>query len=119
MNGFDRQGEGIADSENIERESALGSSSSKWTVRSSFIGPQGIRSGWSTLIFIVILMIGVLATRVPVNYLLHSMKHNPRLEATSASFEARYAPLPYPTNQVAPKTTCSDIRLIRRCRDVA
>jgi len=83
MNGFDRQGEGIADSENIERESALGSSSSRWTVRSSFIGPQGIRSGWSILIFIVILMIGVLATRVPVNYLLHSMKHNPRLEAWS------------------------------------
>ena len=65
MNGFERQGEGIADSENIERESALGSSSSKWTVRSSFIGPQGIRSGWSILIFIVILMIGVLdASRV-------------------------------------------------------
>ena len=52
-------------------------------MRSSFIGPQGIRSGWSILIFIVILMIGVLVTRVPVNYLLHSMKHNPRLEAWS------------------------------------
>ena len=80
MNGFDRQGEGAADSENIEREPAPGASSRKWTVRSSFIGPQGIRSGWSMLIFIAILMVGVLATRAPVNHLLYSMKHNPSLE---------------------------------------
>jgi membrane protease YdiL (CAAX protease family) len=83
MNSFDKQGEGAADSENIEREPVPGASSSKWTVRASFIGPQGIRSGWSMLIFIVILMVGVLATRVPVNHLLHSMKHNPSLEAWS------------------------------------
>jgi uncharacterized protein len=80
MNGFDGQGEGTADSENIEREPAPGAFSRKWTVRSSFIGPQGIRSGWSMLIFIVILMIGVLATRAPVNYLLYSMKRNPSLK---------------------------------------
>jgi membrane protease YdiL (CAAX protease family) len=80
VNGFDRKGEGAADSENIEREPAPGASSSQWTVRSSFIGPQGIRSGWSVLIFVVILMIEVLATRVPVNHLLHFMKHSPGLE---------------------------------------
>lgn len=51
--------------------------------RSSFIGPQGIRSGWSMLIFIVILLLEVLATRVPVNHVLHSMKHSPSLEAWS------------------------------------
>jgi membrane protease YdiL (CAAX protease family) len=83
MNGFDKQGEGTADLESRESEPAPGRSSRKWTVRSSFIGPQGIRSGWSMLIFIVILMVGVFATRVPVNHLLHSMKHNPSLEAWS------------------------------------
>jgi uncharacterized protein len=83
MNGFDRQGEGTAVSENIERAPAPGASSSKWTLRSSFIGPQGIRSGWSMLIFIVILVVEVLATRVPVHHLLHSMKHDPSLEAWS------------------------------------
>jgi membrane protease YdiL (CAAX protease family) len=83
MNGFDRQGEGSADSENIEREPAPGSASSKWTLRSSFVGPQGIRSGWSMLIFTMILVVEVLATRVPVNLLLHSMKPNPSLEAWS------------------------------------
>jgi uncharacterized protein len=83
MNGFDRQGEGTEDSANIERAPAPGASSSKWTLRSSFIGPQGIRSGWGMLIFIVILLVEVLATRVPVNHVLHSMKHDPSLEAWS------------------------------------
>ncbi len=69
------------DSENIETEPAREASSSKWTFRSSFVGPHGIRSGWSMLIFIVVLMAEVLVTRVPVNHLLHSMKHNPNLEA--------------------------------------
>ena len=88
MNGFDRQGEATADSGNIERAPALGASSSKWTLRSSFIGPQGIRSGWSMLIFVVILVVEVLATRVPVNHLLHSMKHKPSLEAWSPAVAA-------------------------------
>jgi membrane protease YdiL (CAAX protease family) len=83
MNGFDRQGDGTLDSEDIARESPPGSSSSKWTLRSSFVGPQGIRSGWSMLIFAMILVVEVLITRVPVNHLLHSMKHNPSLEAWS------------------------------------
>jgi membrane protease YdiL (CAAX protease family) len=83
MNGFDTQREAIADSENIDRESAPRSSSSKWTLRSSFIGPQGIRSGWSMLIFTMILVVEILATRIPVNSLLHFMKHNPSLEAWS------------------------------------
>ncbi len=83
MNGFDRQGDGTLDSEDIEREPASGSSSIKWTLRSSFVGPQGIRSGWSMLIFIMTLVVEVLVTRVPVNHLLHSMKHNPSLEAWS------------------------------------
>jgi hypothetical protein len=76
MNGFDWQGEGPADSENVERAPPPGASSSKWTLRLSFIGPQGIRSGWSMLIFIVILVVEVLATRIPVNHLLHSVKHS-------------------------------------------
>jgi membrane protease YdiL (CAAX protease family) len=88
MNGFDRQEEGTADSQNIERAPAPRAFSSEWTLRSSFIGPQGIRSGWSMLIFIVILVVEVLATRVPVNRLLHSMKHNPTLEAWSPAVAA-------------------------------
>jgi membrane protease YdiL (CAAX protease family) len=88
MNGFDRQVDGTADSENIEREPVLGSSSSKWTLRSSFVGPQGIRSGWSMLIFTVILVVEVLVTRVPVNLLLHSMKLNLSLEAWSPAIAA-------------------------------
>jgi membrane protease YdiL (CAAX protease family) len=83
MNGFDSQGESAAGSENIESKPVTGASSSKWTLRSSFVGPQGIRSGWSMLIFIAILVVEVLATRVPVNHLLHSMKHNPSLETWS------------------------------------
>src|ERR1700691_6569559 len=88
MNGFDREGEATADSENIEREPAPRESSIKWTVRSSFFGPQGIRSGWSMLIFIMILVVEVLATRVPVNILLHSMKLNPSLEGWSPAVAA-------------------------------
>ncbi len=88
MNGFDRQREGIADAENIERAAAPGASSSKWTLRSFFVGSQGIRSGWSMMIFIMIVVVEVLATRVPVNHLLHYMKHNPSLEAWSSTVAA-------------------------------
>ena len=88
MNGFDSQAEGTADSENVERKPALGASSSQWTLRSSFVGPQGIRSGWSMLIFTAILMVEVLATRVPVNRLLHLMKRTPTLEAWSPAMAA-------------------------------
>ena len=88
MKSLDRQEESSADSQNIERAPAPGASSSEWTLRSSFVGPQGIRSGWSMLIFIVILVVEVLATRVPVNRLLHSMKHNPTLEAWSPAVAA-------------------------------
>jgi hypothetical protein len=83
MNAFDEQGEGTADSENTERAPAPGASSSKWTLLSSFIGPQGIRSGWSMLIFTMIVAVEVLVTRIPVNLLLHSMKLNPSLEPWS------------------------------------
>lgn len=88
MSSINSQGEGIADSENIEREPALGASSSQWNLRSFFVGPQGIRSGWSMMIFIAILMVEVLATRVPVNRLLHLMKHTPSLEAWSPAVAA-------------------------------
>jgi hypothetical protein len=47
---------------------------------SFFVGLQAIRSGWSMLIFTMIVVVEVLVTRVPVNHLLHSMKHNPSLE---------------------------------------
>jgi hypothetical protein len=72
----------------MELAPAPGASSSESTWRSSFVGPQGMRSGWSMLIFIVILVVEVLATRVPVNHLLHSMKHNPSLEAWSPAVAA-------------------------------
>jgi hypothetical protein len=94
MNGFDRQAEGTQaeettiDAENFAREPAPGWSSSQWTLRSSFVAPQGIRSGWSMLIFIVIVVLEVLGTRVPVNHLPHSMKHNPTLEAWSPAVAA-------------------------------
>lgn len=88
MNGFGKQEEGAANLENIDRAPASGASSSKRTLRSSFVGPQGIRSGWSMLIFIVILVVEILATRVPVNHLLHSMKHNPSLGAWSPAVAA-------------------------------
>ena len=83
MNGFDSQGDGTLDSEDVERRPAPGSASRKWTLRSSFVGSQGIRSGWSMLIFTMILVVEVLVTRVPVNLLLHSIKLNPNLEAWS------------------------------------
>jgi hypothetical protein len=83
MNGFDRRREGSAESGNIDLAPAPGASSSEWTLRCSFVGPQGIRPGWSMLIFIVIPVVEVLATRVPVNHLLHSMKPTPSLEAWS------------------------------------
>jgi hypothetical protein len=51
------------------------------TLRAMFIGPQGIRSGWSMLIFLAILMAPVLVTRVPVNHLLRYMKRKQVLEA--------------------------------------
>lgn len=88
MKGFDRRGDGTLDSRDIERKSAPGWSSRKWTLRSSFVGPQGIRSGWSMLIFTMILLVELLVTRVPVNLLLHSMKMNPNLEAWSPTVAA-------------------------------
>jgi uncharacterized protein len=90
MNGLDRRGDGTLDSEDedIERAPVPGSSSSKWTFRSSFVGPQGIRSGWSMLIFAMILVVEVLITRIPVNHLLHSMKNTPSLEAWSPAVAA-------------------------------
>jgi len=83
MNGLDGQGDRTLDSEDVDSEPAPRSPSSKWTLRSSFVGPQGIRSGWSMLIFTTIVVVEVLITRVPINHLLHSMKHNPSLEAWS------------------------------------
>jgi membrane protease YdiL (CAAX protease family) len=81
MNALHQQGEATADSENMKP--VPGASPGQRTWRSYFIGPQGIRSGWSMLIFIVILIVEILATRVPVNHLLHALKLNPSLEAWS------------------------------------
>jgi uncharacterized protein len=53
----------------------------KQSVRTAFIGPQGIRSGWSMLIFLGIVMALVLLSRVPVNRLLHYMNHAPGLQS--------------------------------------
>jgi len=71
-------------SSNIERESQLGSPKGGWTLRTVFVRSQGIRSGWSMLIFLAIVMAQVLITRVPVNHLLHYMKYKQGLEAWSA-----------------------------------
>lgn len=46
----------------------------KGTLRAWFVGPQGIRAGWSMLIFLALVIALFLATRVPVNYLLHYMR---------------------------------------------
>ncbi len=67
-----------------EKEAERDSATKKWTVRSSFIGSHGIRSGWSMMIFLAILIVQILVTRVPVNHLLHYMKHKQGLEAWSA-----------------------------------
>ena len=56
----------------------------KSVLRTAFVGSQGIRSGWSMLIFLAIVMAQVLLTRVPVNHLLHYMKDKAGLEAWSA-----------------------------------
>jgi membrane protease YdiL (CAAX protease family) len=52
----------------------------KRTVRTAFIGTQGIRSGWSMLIFLGVVMAQILLTRVPVNHLLHYMNHTQSLQ---------------------------------------
>src|SRR5271157_943349 len=67
-----------------EKEAERDSATKKWTVRSSFIGSHGIRSGWSMMIFLAILIVQILVTRVPVNHLLHYMKNKQGLEAWSA-----------------------------------
>ena len=54
-----------------------------WNLRTGFVGGQGIRAGWSILIFLAIIIAEVLLTRVPVNYLLHYMKHQQGLETWS------------------------------------
>jgi len=63
-----------------EMEPGRASLTGKGTLRTSFIGPQGIRSGWSMLIFLAIVIAQVLVTRVPANFLLHYMKHNLSLQ---------------------------------------
>ncbi len=68
----------------MEKEAGRASATKKWTVRSSFIGPHGIRSGWSMMIFLAILIFQVVLTRVPVNHLLRYMKHKQGLETWSA-----------------------------------
>ena len=70
-------------SSDVKIESARESPKRKWNLRSGFVGTQGIRSGWSTLIFLAIIIAEVLLTRVPVNYLLHYMKHKQGLETWS------------------------------------
>jgi uncharacterized protein len=67
-----------------EKEAERDSATKKWTVRSSFIGPHGMRSGWSMMMFLAIFIFQVLVTRVPVNHLLHYMKHKQGLETWSA-----------------------------------
>jgi hypothetical protein len=49
--------------------------------RAWFIGAQGIRAGWSMLIFVAIVAAQILLTRVPVNRLLHSMNERQSLQS--------------------------------------
>ncbi len=63
-----------------ETESGRGSPTRKWTRRTVFIGMQGIRSGWSMLIFLAILIVQILVTRGPVNHLLHYMHQKQGLQ---------------------------------------
>jgi uncharacterized protein len=67
-----------------QAEPGDGSRKREWTLRASFIGTNGLRSGWSVLIFVAILTAQVLLTRIPVNHLLHYMKHRQGLETWSA-----------------------------------
>ena len=64
----------------IEREPSM----RKWAPRGVFVSAQGIRAGWSMLIFLAILIAEVLLTRVPVNRLLHSIHDKPALQVWSA-----------------------------------
>ncbi len=63
------------------REPGRQSPTRKWTLRTSFIGPQGIRSGWSMLIFLAIVIAELLVTRVPVNHLLRYMNYKQSLQS--------------------------------------
>jgi hypothetical protein len=65
-------------STDVEIESERESPKRNWNLRTGFVGTQGIRSGWSALIFLAIIIAEVLLTRVPVNYLLHYMKAQAR-----------------------------------------
>ena len=67
-----------------EREPGQQSPARSRALRALFIGPQGIRSGWSMLIFLAILMAQILVTRVPVNHLLHYMHDKQDLQVWSA-----------------------------------
>lgn len=60
----------------------------KWTLRTIFVGAQGIRSGWSMLIFLAIAIAEIFLTRVPVNRLLHSMHDKQGLQVWSAVIAA-------------------------------
>jgi uncharacterized protein len=70
-------------STNMEIESEQESPKRKWSLRLGFVGAQGIRSGWSMLIFLAIIIAQLLLTRVPVNHLLHYMKQKQGLETWS------------------------------------
>jgi CAAX protease family protein len=71
-------------STNMGIESGPESPKRKLTLRTGFVGAQGIRSGWSMLIFLAIILAQVLLTRVPVNHLLHYMNHKQGLETWGA-----------------------------------
>jgi len=70
-------------STNMEIESEQESPKRKWSLRTGFVGAQEIRSGWSMLIFLAIIIAQFLLTRVPVNHLLHYMKHKQGLKTWS------------------------------------
>jgi membrane protease YdiL (CAAX protease family) len=65
-----------------------GSGTREWPLRAWFIGAQGIRSGWSMLIFLAIVIGQVLVTRVPVNHLLHYMQSKASLQSWVPVLEA-------------------------------
>ena len=69
-------------------KSALKARDPNTSLRSIFVGAQGIRSGWSMLIFLAIVVAEILVTRVPVNHLLRSMHDKQGLEVWSAVIAA-------------------------------
>jgi membrane protease YdiL (CAAX protease family) len=62
-------------------------------LRAVFVGAEGIRSGWSVLLFVAIMVVQAMVTRIPVDRLLHHLNHTPGLEMWSPIVGAAFPAL--------------------------